>query len=516
MSVIILNTAVTRCHNNNSVSLLLLLLLLFQIILCDWMTFGFRVSILNHHHQYNFQRCSTTTTITSIQRRMKMETLWNHDDNYDSQKRRLLIFGYGNVGQEVVNVLSSSDLSIHDETLFSHDKENFFQEIYATVKPNTHPPSLHNNNNEKTKIQFLSFDENHPEEIIQLIQQKQMTHVLMTIPPILLQQQQQHQNQTTNNETLCYKDVLLDHHQELLKSITTTTTTIQWFGYISTTGVYGNHNNDWVNESSITKCQPSSKAFVYLTIESRYQQLLLQKQIQQLVIFRCSGLYGNQFSALHTQQRNNNLLTNNNHHNDTNDNDKKRKNIPSKNDTTTINYTSRIHLKDVARAIVASILTNHRIIHSLNHNNNKEKQKDYEKTTETNNHIVEKNHEYYHTHDDCLEIYNLADNEPTPRHVVMSYSANLLSLHQNNTDSSLPTNECYNHNNNTNNYDTKISKRRPQLSERSKRRTQERKRVCNKKLLHLLKSFGGIMYPSYREGLTSIYNSKENNFQSKS
>ena len=65
---------------------------------------------------------------------------------------------------------------------------------------------------------------------------------------------------------------------------------IEWIGYLSTVGVYGNHDGSWVDEN--TKCKPVSlRSKMRLDAEQSWQELADLKGIP-LAIFRLSGIYG--------------------------------------------------------------------------------------------------------------------------------------------------------------------------------------------------------------------------------
>lgn len=67
---------------------------------------------------------------------------------------------------------------------------------------------------------------------------------------------------------------------------------LAWMGYLSSTGVYGNHGGDWVTEQSI--CKPSSQSTqIRLNVELLYQKSALPYQI-----FRLAGIYGPGRNAL--------------------------------------------------------------------------------------------------------------------------------------------------------------------------------------------------------------------------
>lgn len=63
---------------------------------------------------------------------------------------------------------------------------------------------------------------------------------------------------------------------------------LKWIGYLSSTGVYGNHNGDWVNENTTTT-PSSTQAKQRLLAENQWLDLSNQLPIH---IFRLSGIYG--------------------------------------------------------------------------------------------------------------------------------------------------------------------------------------------------------------------------------
>lgn len=66
--------------------------------------------------------------------------------------------------------------------------------------------------------------------------------------------------------------------------------TIEWFGYLSTTGVYGDHQGGWVNEE--TPLTPATKRGVMrVQAEAAWQDLARETGIA-LHIFRLAGIYG--------------------------------------------------------------------------------------------------------------------------------------------------------------------------------------------------------------------------------
>jgi nucleoside-diphosphate-sugar epimerase len=76
-------------------------------------------------------------------------------------------------------------------------------------------------------------------------------------------------------------DAVLSEYANVLAS-----SEFEWVGYLSTTGVYGDHKGGWVNEE--TPLKPSTKrGMARVTAEAAWQSLSLP-----LHIFRLAGIYG--------------------------------------------------------------------------------------------------------------------------------------------------------------------------------------------------------------------------------
>lgn len=308
-----------------------------------------------------------------------------------SSKNNLLVIGNGNVGKEILGYLLDGECPIDS-----------FQKLYCTYR--NYPPSGADCHEGVDYLDFHSI----PDKITSC------SHMVITVPP-----------QITSESS--YTDVILDNI-EIMKRLPKNIT----IGYVSTTGVYGDHNNAWVDESSETLCDKKSKAYCYLDIENRWRN----HSEKNVFIFRCAGLYGNDFSALHTVWKQGGPLNRRDDSNFTPKNEK---------DSVKENFTSRIHLKDVARSICTSI-TNPSLRGGL---------------------------------------YNLADSMPAQRGEVMEFAANI--FHEMNIE--IPSKS-----------DVNNEKR----SERRSRRKKDRKRVSNTKLISLLENHGGLLFPTYHEGLKDI------------
>lgn len=65
---------------------------------------------------------------------------------------------------------------------------------------------------------------------------------------------------------------------------------LKWIGYLSTVGVYGDHQGKWIDET--THCRPASKRSIQrLKAEQHWQDFARQMGVP-LAIFRLSGIYG--------------------------------------------------------------------------------------------------------------------------------------------------------------------------------------------------------------------------------
>ncbi|MCP4071021.1 MAG: SDR family oxidoreductase [Hyphomicrobiales bacterium] len=87
-------------------------------------------------------------------------------------------------------------------------------------------------------------------------------------------------------------DPVINACLQAVKSATGT----KWIGYLSTVGVYGNHDGAWVDENTV--CKPvSARSIQRLEAEAGWQNIARQKKIP-LAIFRLSGIYGPGRNAL--------------------------------------------------------------------------------------------------------------------------------------------------------------------------------------------------------------------------
>ncbi len=183
-----------------------------------------------------------------------------------------------------------------------------------------------------------------------------------------------------------------------------------YLGYLSTTGVYGDKNGDWVDEQTLVNPK-NTRSIARLRIESYYQQ-------KGGHIFRLSGIYGDGRNCLLR------LL-----------NGTERRIFKAG------QYFSRIHHEDISQICLASLMNPH-----------------------------------------PSTIYNCADDEPTPPHIVVEFGASLLKM---------PPPKLENFDN-------------AELSPMAKSFYLDNKRVKNDKI----KTELGVklIHPNYRIGLQNIFN----------
>ncbi len=413
--------------------------------------------------------------------------------NSNKKKHNLLIFGHGNVAQAVIKYATTSiDIDINQSS-DTYVNGPYFDSIICTYHKT--PPSTSNLEQQDTygiPIHYLPFDDNDygEESIIHFLKtntatiSQHISHVLMTIPPQPMfdrdskstSSSSSDSNSRSNknddeNTAIIYRDVVLD--SDIMNNIPK----CEKMAFVSTTGVYGNHNGGWVDENSQTNCKVGSKAHDgYLKVENQWRDFARSSSKtnqssgatsttssrRRTFIFRCSGLYGSDFSALHTVRKkgwkgsNERREDNNDRHED---------------------ITSRVHLDDVGRAILACL------VQPEDAGNGKD--------------------QIAHSPYDGSDIYNLSDDMPSPRNEVMHFAYGLLKGAH--IDIGVGTKSQY-HNQQQ---QRQLENVEGIFSERRKRRTKDRKRVSNKKMKEILQPYGGLKYSSFREGLIDVLKMNE-------
>jgi nucleoside-diphosphate-sugar epimerase len=206
-----------------------------------------------------------------------------------------------------------------------------------------------------------------------------------------------------------------------------------------------------MTEDSECRPEPDSSASRCLEYEAAWCRRAT-KYGHHLSIFRCAGIYGPTRSAVHTVFQKGMPLQSSTPQNNNSDNDND-SNKPVLLDLTGL--TNRIHEEDLAACVVASMLMEEQ-----------DKEKKDPRTAGT-------------------IIYNLADDQPESRGVVLEYASDLLkSIH-------VPVM-------------TRSSVAEEGMSSRARRRRTDVKRVSNQKMKDVLSSH--LRYPTYKEGLEAILN----------
>jgi nucleoside-diphosphate-sugar epimerase len=172
-----------------------------------------------------------------------------------NEKDRLLILGFGRVGQKVAQLVLA-------------DQDNAMEVMATTRKQATTDCTSQDEQADattfKNQVQLVPYD-----QAIDCL--NSCSHILISMP----------------------LDLFVDQSAasaDLLQAVMDAPL-IRWIGVISSTSVYGNHDGNWVTEDS--ECRDGKPS--YLRVES-----MLQKSNKQVCIFRCAGIYGGQQSALHT------------------------------------------------------------------------------------------------------------------------------------------------------------------------------------------------------------------------
>jgi hypothetical protein len=178
------------------------------------------------------------------------QNLKNHLLN---MQNTLLIFGYGYTAKVVAQQLSKLNWS-----------------IFATSRQ---PESY----NKSDQVKIINFSE---DSILPII--NKITHILISTPI----------DRTLGDPTLSkFRDIIIQNTKQL-----------EWIGYLSTTGVYGNHMGQWVDEDTPVKIENENSRIRY---ETELYWLALGRMINvPTQIFRLSGIYGPKRNPLYQLIRN--------------------------------------------------------------------------------------------------------------------------------------------------------------------------------------------------------------------
>lgn len=327
-----------------------------------------------------------------------------------NSQSNLLIFGLGRVGLEVAK--EATDINLVSQAIGTVRKQS--QEDFENIPINT-------------RIVRVHIDSHQLETIA-----SECRYLLISIPP--------QYGELNENLIAKFKNIVHKLHPGC------------WIGLISTTGVYGNHDGEWVTEDSECRCvDGNSTAIQFLNYESTWATMAASAG-HMLRIFRCAGIYSNDQSALHTVY-------------------KKGLEISATKKTNEVSYTNRIHVHDIARAVVAS-MNQHDATSLLS-------EMKLEDSLSTK----------------AFRVYNLADNLPETRSTVLSYASDLFD------GAGISINK---------NIESKQDITTRNVSNRGSRRQTDRKLISNKRMLTELFPDTGLTFPTYKEGLNSILDCKDN------
>ena len=171
----------------------------------------------------------------------------------NDRDKHLFCFGYGYVAEALAETLKLFDWKISG----------------TTTDPQKAVRMAEND------VTAYVFDENMP-----LIDPygalKDATHILISIPP------------------KDFGDLVLDMHETDLENLKN----VEWIGYLSSTGVYGNRDGMWVDEDTIPAPTSQRGSLRHLS-ETQWRQLYSDSNLP-LHIFRLAGIYGPGRSMLNT------------------------------------------------------------------------------------------------------------------------------------------------------------------------------------------------------------------------
>ena len=120
-----------------------------------------------------------------------------------------------------------------------------------------------------------------------------VTHLLSSIPP---------NSQTSHHEGQMVDPVLRAHYTSLRHSICRNT--IKWIGYLSSTGVYGNHGGALVTEETPITLNEAHPSYNRARAEREWLSLRRDLMLAPVHVFRLSGIYGPGRSALDSVRQN--------------------------------------------------------------------------------------------------------------------------------------------------------------------------------------------------------------------
>lgn len=203
---------------------------------------------------------------------------------------------------------------------------------------------------------------------------------------------------------------------------------LRWLGYLSSTSVYGDHGGRVVDERSPCTPEEGSKGWARLRAEGQWMALHKSRHLP-VHVFRLGGIYGPERSALDVAAGGR-------------QGGKGARRARQR-------YTARIHVGDVCRVMAASM-----------------------------------------AHPSPGSVYNVVDDDPAPRGVVVRYARGLLGVPEDLGIQYEPIDQ---------DGDTVAAEQQPLVEPQPL----AEKRVSNTRIKEDLGV--GLFYPSYREGLAAIW-----------
>jgi len=167
----------------------------------------------------------------------------------------IVCFGFGQVAKSFIKKLYSEKYSFN---------------LVTTTRQNSCEKKFE-------KIKYKCFQLNGDIFDIKIIDEvKKATHILVSTPPEV-------------------EDNIIKNFSKYLEN----NKSLKWFGYLSSTSVYGNHDGRWVNEE--TFANPTlKKGKKRLKAELKFNNLNIP-----LIIFRLSGIYSNENNVFNRMKKNN-------------------------------------------------------------------------------------------------------------------------------------------------------------------------------------------------------------------
>lgn len=165
--------------------------------------------------------------------------------------KKILCFGFGYTAEALCETLNLADWRVIGTTTDPEKAEKLAEQGIEPILFDPHRPLM-------TPYEILA----------------DVTHILISIPP-----------QEGG-------DIVYRFHDEDIAQMKN----LEWIGYLSTTGIYGNRDGDWVSEESVPA--PSSRRGSLRAMAEKQWMSLSASRDLPLHIFRLSGIYGPGRSAL--------------------------------------------------------------------------------------------------------------------------------------------------------------------------------------------------------------------------